>query len=207
MILSELTPLSDEALPLSAFKAHLRLGSGFGEDSLQDEVLLAFLRASLAAIETRISKALLIREFELGMSHWPASGALRLPVAPVTELSGLSVVDAAGDATDWDLANLHLMQDQHSPLVEPLTGHWPSLPTGGAARLRFLAGLAGSWVGVPADLAQAVFLLATHYYEFRHDTTLHAGCMPFGVVSLIDRHRLPRLGLGASHGSALGAMG
>ena len=37
-------------------------------------------------------------------------------------------------------------------------------------------------------------LLASHYYEFRHETTLSEGCMPFGVTSLIERYRVMRLG-------------
>ncbi len=46
MILHETTPVPDSALPLEAFRTHLRLGTGFGEDSLQDAVLLAFPRRS-----------------------------------------------------------------------------------------------------------------------------------------------------------------
>ena len=44
-----------------------------------------------------------------------------------------------------------------------------------------------------ADLAQAVMLLAAHYYEYRDETALAEGCMPFGVASLIERYRIVRL--------------
>ena len=40
-------------------------------------------------------------------------------------------------------------------------------------------------------------LLASHYYEYRDETALSQGCMPFGVTSLIARYRPIRLGLGA----------
>ena len=63
-------------------------------------------------------------------------------------------------------------------------------------RVHFVAGFADNWEGVPADLRQAVLMLAAHYYEYRHDTGLSNGCMPFGVSSLIERYKALRLGAG-----------
>jgi uncharacterized phiE125 gp8 family phage protein len=57
--------------------------------------------------------------------------------------------------------------------------------------------MAASWGELPADLAQAVLMLAAHFYEYRQDTGLGRGCMPFGVSSLIERYRGLRLSLGA----------
>ena len=61
----------------------------------------------------------------------------------------------------------------------------------------FVAGFGAAWGDVPADLRQAVLMLATHYYEYRHDTSLSSGCMPFGVTSLLERYRPVRLHMGA----------
>ena len=47
------------ALPLAALRDHLRLGTGFGDDSLQDGVLEQALRGAIAAIEGRTEKALI----------------------------------------------------------------------------------------------------------------------------------------------------
>ena len=58
--------------------------------------------------------------------------------------------------------------------------------------------MAADWGGLPDDLAQAVMLLAAHYYEYRDDTALGEGCMPFGVSSLIERYRRVRLGFGGT---------
>ena len=44
MMLIEETTVPDAALPVDEFKAHLRLGTGFGEDNLQDSVLKSFSR-------------------------------------------------------------------------------------------------------------------------------------------------------------------
>ena len=56
MMLIEETAIADAALPVDQFKAHLRLGTGFAEDNVQDEVLKGFLRAAIAAIEARTGK-------------------------------------------------------------------------------------------------------------------------------------------------------
>lgn len=63
MMLNEETTVPDAALPVEEFKAHLRLGSGFGNDTVQDAVLVSFLRAAIAAVEVRTGKALIERDF------------------------------------------------------------------------------------------------------------------------------------------------
>ena len=70
MNLVELTEVPDEALPVALLREHLRLGTGFPDDSLQDALLAGFLRAALAAIEGRTGKALLERSFALTLSAW-----------------------------------------------------------------------------------------------------------------------------------------
>ena len=63
MMLIEETAVPSEALPVDAFKAHLRLGTGFSEDTLQEPVLESFLRAAMSAIEARTGKILIERDF------------------------------------------------------------------------------------------------------------------------------------------------
>lgn len=70
MMLIEKTSVPDAALLVDEFKAHLRLGSGFGSDSVQDAVLASFLRAAVTAIEARTSKVMLERSFALSVHVW-----------------------------------------------------------------------------------------------------------------------------------------
>lgn len=196
MMLSEVTPVPDAALPLAEFKAHLRLGTGFGEDSLQDPVLTGFLRAALAAIEGRTGKALITRDFELEIRHWRDRARMVLPIAPVQMIAEITLRDAGGTDTVLDPALYQLEADSHRPRLCPTGSLLPSIPTGGLARITLTAGMAADWGGLPADLGQAVMLLAAHYYEYRDNTGLHGGCMPFGVTSLIERYRSLRLVIG-----------
>ena len=197
MMLSEVTPVPGAALPLDEFKAHLRLGTGFGEDSLQDEVLIGFLRAALAAIEVRTGKALIIRNFSLEVRHWRDRVQAVLPIAPVQAVTEVTLRDASGSETVLAPSEYRLEGDTHAPRLRPTGSLLPAIPSGGLARIEMQAGMAADWGGLPADLGQAVMLLAAHYYEYRADTGLHGGCMPFGVTSLIERYRSLRLTMGA----------
>ena len=65
MVLTEQTAVPTAALPIQEFKDHLRLGTGFADDGVQDALAEGYLRAALAAIEGRIGKALIARDFLL----------------------------------------------------------------------------------------------------------------------------------------------
>ena len=71
--------------------------------------------------------------------------------------------------------------------------HLPLIPTHGTVEVRFDAGFGASWIDLPADLGQSVFLLAAHYYEHRSALATGENPMPFGVSLLIDRYRTVRL--------------
>ena len=114
----------------------------------------------------------------------------------VAAITALTIVDGYGAATDIDATRYRLEQDTFSPRLRPVAACLPGIPQGGSAEIRFAAGYGSEFASVPADLQQAVFLLAAHYYEYRDETALGRGCMPFGVTSLLDRFRPMRLGFG-----------
>lgn len=196
MMLIEETSVPQAALPLALFKEHLRLGSGFTDDGLQDGLLESFLRAALAAIEARTGKALIEREFTLQVAQWRDPEGLRLPVAPVSAIVELALVDRVGVASVQPADSVRLVPDLHVPCIVPSAGLLPAIPSGGSARLRFLSGFGPDWSDLPADLAQAVMLLAAHYYEYRHEMQYDGACMPFGVSALTERYKTPRFGGG-----------
>ncbi|MEC8581727.1 MAG: head-tail connector protein [Pseudomonadota bacterium] len=194
MMLVEETFVPERALPVDALKRHLRLGRGFAEDDVQDEVLASFLRAALAAVEARTGKALIRRAFLLSVREWSAGDVQNLPIAPVASILGLDVVDRFGAVTAIDPVTVQLEADAHFPRLKSVTSALSGIPSGGTAEVRFEAGYSTEFSGLPADLQQAVLLLAAHYYEYRDETALGQGCMPFGVSSLLARFRPMRLG-------------
>ena len=68
----------------------------------------------------------------------------------------------------------------------------PASPTGGAAGVLFEAGFGAAWSDVPADLAQAVLLLAAEFYEARIEDGARSG-LPLAVQALIERWRIVRV--------------
>ncbi|WP_282120458.1 head-tail connector protein [Ruegeria atlantica] len=196
MMLIEEIAIADAALPVDQFKAHLRLGTGFAEDSVQDDVLKGFLRAAVAAIEARTGKVLIERDFSWSLTVWRDQSGEVLPVAPVTEVKSVTLAEAEGAETVFAPDRYRLEKDAQRPRLRPMGPLMPKMPKGGSVRIVFAAGMATDWGGLPADLGQAVLLLAAHYYEYRDETALGAGCMPFGVTSLIQRYRTVRFGAG-----------
>lgn len=191
------TPLGAELLPIEALRAHLRLGTGFGNDTLQDPVLEPMLRAAISTIEMQTAKALISRAMTYTTDRWSSARAQTLPVAPVSAVTTLRFLTAEGGETVLPESLWWLCEDGAAPSIVGRGGLLPTPPSGARIEIAFDAGY-GTWDEVPADLRQAVMLLAAHYYEHRSETQLSAGCMPFGVTALLEPYRLRRVGFGAA---------
>lgn len=193
MMLNVVTPVSDAALPVEAFKDHLRLGTGFASSGSEDALLLGFLRAAMAAVEGRTGKALLTRTYQWTLTAWRDATRQALPVAPVADVSELRLTDSAGSEEVVAPETYRLVRDTHRPLLEALGIALPMVPLGGEARVTFDAGFAADWTSLPADLAQAVFMLAAHYYEHRSASGFGEPDMPYDVAKLIEPWRTVRI--------------
>ncbi len=193
MMLVEQTTVPGEALPVAEFKDHLRLGTGFADDGVQDTVLESYLRASMAAIEARTGKVLLTRSYSWTLTCWRDLAAQALPVAPVAAVTEVKVIDQLGTETVVDPSLYRLAPDSQRPRLIATTAQLPAIPVNGSVEVRFDAGFGAGWAELPPDLGQAVFLLAAHYYENRSAMVAGERPMPFGVSLLIDRYRTVRL--------------
>ena len=193
MMLTEETPVPQAALPVEEMKDHLRMGSGFADDGMQDGLIEAYLRAAMAAVEGRIGKVLLGRRFKLVLEDWRQAGEQALPVAPVSAVVSVTVVDAAGMAVVVDAARYRLVVDMHRPKLAALGVLLPVVPMDGRAEVVFDAGFGATWAEVPVDLAQAVLLLAAEYYEVRQAGDSGQAGVPFAVQALIERWRTVRI--------------
>jgi len=193
MMLIEQTTVPSTALPVAQFKDHLRLGTGFADDGVQDAVLETYLRAALSAIEARTGKILLERDFAWSLTAWRDLGAQVLPVAPVSAITALKITDRLGVETTIDTARYRLDPDTHRPRLVATSLVLPTIPVAGSAEIDFTAGYGPAWSDIPADLGQAAFLLSAHYYDHRSETGIDAQAVPFGVNALLERYRQVRL--------------
>lgn len=196
MMLIEETTVPVAALPVAQLKDHMRLGSGFSDDGLQDTVLETYLRAAIAAIEARTGKILIEREFSWTLTAWRDTRRQPLPIAPVNAVTGIMLIALNGEETIADSDAWYLEPDSQRPSVRSVGAALSACPIGGSVRIGILAGFGPEWGDLPADLSQAVMMLAAHYYEFRHDTAHGRGSLPYGVSSLIERYRTVRMFMG-----------
>ena len=195
MILTEVSAPPSAAVPVRAFAEHLRLGTGFADDGSQDAVLELYLRSAMAAIEARLGRALLARGFSWTVTRWREDASQGLPIAPVRSVEAVTLIEADGGEVLVDPGAYSVMRDSQRPrLVGKFGRSLPRIPRTGHAEIRFTAGFGEAWEDVPADLRQAVFLLAAHFYDNRSDGATSAGTMPFGVLVLIEAYRATRIG-------------
>lgn len=192
-MLVEQTSVPPAALPVAEFKDHLRLGTGFTDDGVQDSVLEGTLRAAIAAIEGRTGKVLIARSYVWTLTAWRSPARQLLPVAPVASVDEIRTIDAQGNALTVDPQRTRVAPDSQRPALLAAQSSLPAIPRGGTAEIRFTAGYGASWSELPPDLGQAVLLLAAHFYEHRSVLSDQATPMPFGVSLLIDRYRTVRL--------------
>ncbi|MCK8462576.1 head-tail connector protein [Aliiroseovarius sp. S1339] len=196
MMLVEQTTVPGTALPVAQFKDHLRLGTGFADDGVQDTVLKAYLRAAMAAIEARTGKILLSRSFTWTLTAWRDLATQALPVAPVSQISSLSITDRLGGSELIATSRYVLEADMHRPRLVSTGICLPAIPVGGQVIIGFEAGFGPTWSDMPADLAQAVLMLAASFYENRSDSgtgTMGQSQLPSAVAALIQRYRTVRL--------------
>jgi len=193
MVLEETGAVPGAVLPVAALADHLRLGTAFQGDMAQAGLLESHLRAALAAVEGRIGKALLARGFRLVLTCWRGEGAQPLPVAPVSVLGEVALVDAIGARVVLEAARFRLERDAQRPKLVTVSGVLPAIPAGGRVEVLFTAGFGPVWADVPADLRQAVMLLAAQYYEARHDAGDGVAGLPLAVQALLERWRTVRI--------------
>ncbi|UWQ08993.1 head-tail connector protein [Aliiroseovarius crassostreae] len=193
MMLVEQTTVPIAALPVAQFKDHLRLGTGFADDGVQDNVLESYLRAAMAAIEARTGKILITRSFTWTLTAWRDLATQALPVGPVSAITGLTITDRLGADEVISSDRYRLEKDLHRPKLVSTGICLPAIPVAGEVEIGFDAGFGADWADIPADLAQAVLMLAAYYYENRSDMSAGAGDLPFGVTALIQRYRVVRL--------------
>lgn len=193
MMLIEQTTAPPEALPVTQFRDFLRLGTGFADDGVQDIVLETCLRAALAAIEARTGKIMLERNFVWSLTAWRDLARQVFPVAPVSVISSLGILDRAGSETTITPDRYRLVKDTHRPALVSQSIVLPGIPVGGSAEIYFTAGYGTAWSDIPPDLAHASLLLGSQYYEHRHDSGAGQQGFPMAVSSLIERYRNVRL--------------
>lgn len=190
MILTEMTSVPFAALPIAAFKAHLRLGTGFADSDLQDTLLESYLRAAISTIEARAGRVLLQKQYAWQLTRWRDAVRQVLPVRPVSGVTEVKLIDALGSEELADVGDYRFVPDDICPAIEATHAVLPKLPAGGMVEMVFDAGFGPAWADVPSDLGQAVLIVAANAYEHRTGTN---EAVPAAALNLITPYRVLRL--------------
>lgn len=196
MMMVELTSIPTEVLPVEAFAHHLRLAEGFGNIPGQSDRLEGCLRSAVAALEARLGKVFIERQFRqctrVGATadYWPLS------IAPVSAIHSVSVVKVDGTQVPVAPETYTLLQDDHRPQVVSRVGAMPVLGRHDKGETVYTAGYGPTWDDVPPALQQATLMLAEELFERGpNEATLHE--LPCAVCLLVEPFRDMRLRYGS----------
>lgn len=181
-----ITPAASTSVSMETLKAHLRLN-----DASEDDLLEDWLGAADELFAKQTGYVLMTSTFRLRLDGWPVDGTVYIPRHPVTAVSSAQYLDTAGVWQTIDPSNYTVDLSGAPARVTFGSGFtFPSLhPTAvPAVRVQFVAGHADS-TAVPKLAAQAVKLMAAHWYAAREAYGDDLGETPAGWKAVCDQYR------------------
>ena len=181
-------PPAAEPITLAEAKAYLKIDA-------QDEDLLvqSLVTAARVHLEALTGRAFVTQTWRIIRDIWPANGILALPIAPIASISAVRVTTASG-VVSVPLTGLRL--DGRGAPARLSWAAAPPSPTVGMAGIEIecVAGY-GAPADVPAPLAQAIRLLAAHWFENRGVISVghEVAVMPRSVEALVAPYIVRRI--------------
>jgi len=157
-------------LPVTVAELRRNVWEVYETDANSDTYFSELLERATAHVQTITGRKLVSQTWRGYLDTWPdAGGAIELPFGRVSSISrfawlGDDAVDHILTASTDYIASLA----GYWPKVVPVSGSWPAgaLFVVDPIRIEFVAGFGVAAV-VPADLKQAILLLAAHWYKNR----------------------------------------
>ena len=183
------TTAAPAAEPIDAadVKAHCRI-----DGTADTEVVTALIKTARASIEAISGTRLITQTVKLRRCDF--RDELRLPIGPVQSISSITYLDSDGvsQTLSASIYSAHLYG--LSPMVRRKPEQsWPGLyDSPEAVTITAVVGYGDAAANLPDDVLHALRLLIAHYYENREPVNIGniTTDLPFGVVSLINRHRI-----------------
>lgn len=183
-----ITPPALEPLTLAEARAWLRL-DGAEEDSL----VSALIVAARMAVERASGRLLIHQQWRILADGWPPGGRVGLPLAPVSAVSAVRVIDGQGSAETVP-GTAYRLELQRSPPTLVLTA--PVADPGRSSNgieIDLTCGYGPAAADVPEPLRHAIRLLVARWFENRGDAVSADAPLPSDVLLLISPFRRPRL--------------
>lgn len=179
---------TEDAVTLDELRVMLRVDSDYPLDDLR-QIRLAAVRT----IEEMTGRSLLPAVFESRFSAFPAAGLpIQLLPGALISIDAFTYIDADGATQAVDSASYVVPATEPAEIYLKKGYSWP-LTEGneGDITIRFTAGYETAQ-DIPADLLQAVFFLAGHFYEQRQivNTGSQVFEIPMTAEYLVGPHNL-----------------
>lgn len=181
---------ASEPVSLADMKAHLRIDSS-DEDALIGKLIVA----ARLTVEAASGCELISQRWRVALDRWPRDGIVRLPLKPIISCDAARVFTSATTSVTLSSADLYVDAFASPPrLVLTAAPPDPGRSASGI-EIDLTVGFGATASSVPADLRQAVTLLAARWFERRGDDPQdnREQPLPPDVVALIAPHRMARL--------------
>lgn len=192
MALQLRTGPATEPVSLEETKSFLRI-----DDDDNDIMVSSLITAARIYIETTIGKSLLTQNWSYFLDKWPNSGTIYLPLSPVQSIDQIKIHGITG--TEETLNETEYQTDIYSanPRIK-LTGTHNLAVNGQSINkieVMFTAGFGLTAEEVPADLKQALLMLAAHWFENREPIGFGAKIseLPTTIQSILANHKKYRI--------------
>lgn len=178
---------AEEPVSLAEAKAFLRLDS-----TSEDALVTTLIAAARLHVEGTTGRALVRQGWRAVLDAWPAERVVRLPVAPLLELTEIRVFDEQDDEHVISLGQFQV-ETGVAParvLLPGTIGGMPALRERLGIEIDYFAGF-GEAADVPRDLKQALLALVAHWFE--HRDAVADAVAPAGFERLVAGYRQVRL--------------
>lgn len=190
-MLIELSSPAPDPARVEDVVGQLRLPDAAAADPATAALMSRLVDVARVRVERLTGQALGRRQVELRVASWREP--VEVPLGPVVSLDAVATVDAAGlrsplNAGDWRLGPAYA-----SSVV--YVGPWPppEPAPGGHGAATLTIGHGPAWRDAPADLREAVTLLAAQGFEDGAAGRDAAAALPRAVAALVEPYRRMRL--------------
>lgn len=186
------------AVPTADVAAHLRIEGSGSPTVYQDQSYIEALRdAAVDWLEGPDGylggRALINQTWRADLAEFDADVPIRLPLVPVSSISGILYYDGDGAQQTLDTSVYTLLDDEFGPYVAlKVDQEWPgTYERVDAVRVTFVAGYGAAASDVPAAMRHAILLMVGHWYENREGVIVGDGAIevPLTVERLLMPYR------------------
>lgn len=182
------TPPAAEPVTLAEAKAHLRI-----THADDDAYISTLIKSARQAIEIRTGTGLITQDWSLLLDDWPETGEIRLPIAPILDVTDIKVWSDADVAATIDPAHYYEDKASRPPRIV-LRGSRSWVRPGRIANgieVLLSVGYGATGTAVPDPLRQAILQIVALWFATRGDEGAQGE--PLTIAQLIAPYRVVRL--------------